>query len=243
MPMLVSRTIAPCLALAVIAGQLAGQDSARTRPSLPAWSVTLELGGFVRGNGAAVTHWLRSNAYGAREPEHCGFDIIFRRVCDASVTYPRTSSLGIVAVMGSLRRRLTSRVSLSLFGATEQAGTVTGRCDDLAVPKDPRCTTRFVDVQFSGGSLALLPIVSVHSIHLGAGPALLLANWTMKPAHLGGVWLDGSFERKDFPIFVHAQYRIYRSTTFSPSGGFNGFHPSTLYAGLGFIVRSDNRPE
>ena len=243
MPMLVSRMIAPCLALVVLAGRLAGQDSARARPSPSAWSVTLELGGFVRGNGAAVSHWLRSNSYGAREPEHCGFDILFRRVCDASVVYPRTSGIGILAVMASLRRQLTARLSLSLLGASEQAGTVTGRCDDLAVPKDPRCTARFVDVQFSGGSLALLPIVSAHSFHVGAGPALLLANWTMKPAHLAGVWVDGTFERKDFPVFVHAQYRIYRSTTYSPSGGFNGFHPSTLYAGLGFIGRTNNRPE
>lgn len=243
MPISLSRTIARFLALLVVAGPLSGQDSARTRPLLSAWSVTLEVGGFVRGNGAAVTRWLRDNAYGAPEPEHCGFDLLFRRVCDASVAYPRRTGMGIVALMGSVRRRLTSGVSLALVGASEQAGTVTGRCDDLALPKDPRCTARFVDVQISGGSLALLPIVSSHSFHLGAGPALLMANWTMKPAHLAGMWLDGAYERDNFPVFLHVQYRVYRATTFSPSAGFTGFHPSTLYAGLGFAARTNNHDE
>lgn len=238
----VSQTItSAAFALLLGAGTLLGQDSTASRPS--AWSVTVELGGFVQGNGAAVTHWLRENAYGVQEPRHCGFDIIFRPVCDAAVSYPRTSTADILAMMGSVRRRLTKRVSLSLMGASEQTGAVTGRCDDLAIPKDPRCTNRFVDVRFSGGSVALLPIVSLRSLHLGAGPALLLANWTMKPAHLAGVWADGTLEAARFPLFVHAQYRIYRSTTFSPSGGFTGFHPSTLYLGLGFIARTNNNAE
>jgi hypothetical protein len=227
----------------VVAGHARAQDSSSDRSVLSAWSVTLEVGGFVRGNGTAVARWLRDNAYGATEPEHCGFDLLFRRVCDSSVVYPRKSGMGVVALMGSVRRRIDNRLSLELLGATEQAGTVTGRCDDLAVPKDPRCTERFVDVRISGGSLAFLPIVSSYGFHLGAGPALLLANWTMKPAHLAGLWLDGTFERTEFPLFVHVQYRIYRSTTFSPSGGFTGFHPSTLYAGLGFAARTNNRSE
>ena len=240
MPISVSRTIAAALALVIGAGSLSGQDSARSRPS--AWAATVELGAFVQGNGAAVTRWLRNNAYGAQEPKHCGFDIIFRQVCDAAVSYPRTSAASILAIMGSVRRRLTDRFSVALLGASEQAGTITGRCDDVAVPKDPRCTARFVDVEFSGGSVALLPVVSARSLHIGAGPALLLANWTMKPAHLAGVWVDGTLEPKRFPVFVHAQYRFYRSTTFSPSA-FTGFHPSTLYAGLGFVARTNNRPE
>ena len=241
MPRAVTQAMTAAFALIFGAGSLAGQDTTASRPS--AWSVTLELGGFVQGNGAAVAHWLRDNAYGTEEPRHCGFDIIFRQVCDAAVAYPRTSAAGILAVMGGVRRSITSRFSLSLLGASEQAGTVTGRCDDLAVPKDPRCTNRFVDVRFSGGSLALLPIVTVHSLHIGAGPALLLANWTMKPAHLAGVWVDATVDAPRVPLFVHAQYRIYRSTTFSPSGGFTGFHPSTLYIGLGFIARTDNKGE
>jgi len=238
MPVPMSRTTTVAFAVLTLTGSLSAQDIRHPPPS--AWAVTLELGGFVRGNGAAVTRWLRDNAYGVAEPKHCGFDIIFRTVCDAAVSYPRTSGSGVLAVMGSIRRRLTDRVSLSLFGASEQAGTVTGRCDDLAVPKDARCTNRFVDVRFSGGSLALLPAVTMRSLHIGAGPALLLANWTMKPSHLAGVWADATYERGDFPVFVHAQYRIYRSTTFSPSGGFSGFHPSTLYVGAGFAVRTNN---
>lgn len=236
-----SQTITAAFALLVGAGNLSGQDTTGARPSR--WSVTLELGGFVHGNGAAVTHWLRDNGYGAEEPRHCGFDIIFRKVCDGAVSYPRTSAAGILALMASVRHRLTNRFSISLLGASEQSGTVTGRCDDLATPKDPRCTARFVDVRFSGGSVALLPVVSVRSLHLGAGPALLLANWTMKPAHLAGVWMDGTIETRRFPVFVHAQYRIYRSTTFSPSGGFTPFHPSTLYVGLGFIATTNNKAE
>lgn len=240
----VSRTTMVALVVVAASRGLRAQDRAESRSSpLSPWSVTLELGGFVRGNGAAVTQWLRSNGYGAPEPEHCGFDLIFRRVCDASVAYPRTSAMGILAVMGSIRRRLTRRVALSLLGASEQAGTVTGRCDDVAVPRDPRCTVRFVDVPFSGGSLSLLPVAAIGSFHLGAGPALLLANWTMKPAHLAGVWLDGTYEPKRIPLFAHVQYRIYRSTTFSPNGGFTGFHPSTVYAGLGFVARTNNRSE
>ena len=238
MPISISRVIPISLALAVVPASLSGQTT--TRPRLSAWSLTVELGGFVRGNGAAVAGWLRDNAYGAPEPRHCGFDLIFRTVCDSAVSYPRGSAIAILAVMGSVRRRLSDRLSLSLLGANEQAGTVTGRCDDLAVPKDPRCTERFVDVRFSGGSLALLPVLTAGSVHIGAGPALLLANWTMKPAHLAGVWVDGTYEREGFPVFAHAQYRIYRSTTFSPSGGFSGFHPSTIYVGLGFVARTNN---
>lgn len=235
-----SRTIAAAISLLALAGSLHAQE--RARPRLPTWAVTLELGGFVRGNGAAVSQWLRDNAYGVPEPKHCGFDIIFRTVCDDAVSYPRTSGSGIFAVMGSVRRRFGERLSLALFGASEQAGTVTGRCDDLAVPKDPRCTSRFVDVRFSGGSLALIPAVRIRGIHLGAGPALLLANWTMEPAHLAGIWIDATYERGEFPVIVHAQYRLYRSTTFSPSGGFTGFHPSTFYLGLGFIARTNDGP-
>lgn len=241
MPASPSRTISMALALVIAGRSAAAQDTARAGRS--GWSVTLELGGFARGNGAAVTEWLRHNSYGAVEPKHCGFDILFRPVCDDAVSYPRTSGSGVVAIMGSVRRRITGRIALALLAATEQAGTVTGRCDDLAVPKDPRCTERFVDVRFSGGSLALLPTVRVRSFHVGAGPALLLANWTMKPAHLAGIWVDGTFERGDFPLFAHVQYRFYESTTFSPSGGFTGFHPSTLYLGLGFIARTNNRPQ
>lgn len=207
---------------------------------VPAWSFSLELGGFVQGNGNAVVSWLRHNAYGVTEPQHCGFDIIFRPICDPAVGYPRLHGGEVVGFIGGVRRALGDRLSLELQAATEQSGTATGRCDDLAVPKDPRCTSRFMDVEFSGGSFALITAVTAGALHLGAGPALLLANWDMKPAHLEGLWLDATLERGTFPVFARAQYRIYRSTGSSPSTGFTGFHPSTLYAGLGFITRANN---
>ncbi len=233
------RPVATALAIALLGvarGALA--QSAGVHPAT--WSFTLDVGGFLVGNRSAVTTWLRRNSYGVAEPQHCGFDIIFRPKCDAAVEYPQVSASGIVAGMASVRRRLTERVSVELFAATEQAGVATGRCDDLAVPKDPRCTNRFIVVDFGGGSLGMLAAVKKGYLRLGAGPALLLANWRMHPAHLAGAWLDATLERDPLPIFARAQYRIYRSTGFSPSGGFTVFHPSTLFVGLGFTTRANN---
>src|SRR5205085_11277506 len=72
------------------------------------------------------------------------------------------------------------------------------------------------------------------------GPALLMANWEMKPAHLPGMWFDATFDRDPIPIFARVQYRIYRSTTLAPDQGFTAFHPSTLFVGLGFMTKANN---
>lgn len=227
-------------AVIIAASLAAARAVGAQQPHAPTWSFTLELGGFVQGNGNAVLSWLRRNAYGVAEPKHCGFDYLFRPLCDAAVDYPRVHGHNVVGWMGSVRRALSDRVSLDLYAASEQGGTATGRCDDLAVPKDPRCTSRFMDIEFSGGSFALVTAVTRGGLHLGVGPAILLANWEMKPAHLEGFWVDATFERGTFPVFAHAQYRLYRSTNLSPGSGFTAFHPSTLYAGLGFITRANN---
>lgn len=203
------------------------------------WTFTVDVGGFVQGNRAAVTTWLSRNAYGVAEPRHCGFDLLFRPKCDEAVKYPQVSASGIVAGFASVRRTLSNRWSAELVAATEQSGVATGRCDDLATPKDARCTSRFRDVPFGGGSLAFLGIVSARNLHVGVGPALMLANWEMRPAHLSGAWVDATVDREAWPVFARAQYRIYRSTSFAEQG-FSGFHPSTLFVGLGFSVRANN---
>jgi hypothetical protein len=234
----VSRVIVVAVAALGVARGALGQSTPLPRPTT--WSFTIDVGGFIEGNRRAVTSWLRHNAYGVAEPERCGFDLHLARVCDDPVEYPRVSESGIVAGMGSVRRTLSDRWSVELAGATEQGGVATGRCDDLATPKDPRCTNRFIEVPFSGGSFALLAIATAGHLHLGAGPALLLANWQMKPAHLSGVWLDATLDRDRWPFFARAQYRVYRSASFAPEQGFSGFHPSTLFVGLGFVIRDNN---
>ena len=233
-----SRRMAMALALLGVTRGAFGQSAPSARPAT--WTFTLDIGGFLVGNRNAVTTWLRDNAYGVSEPEHCGFDIILRPKCNAAVDYPQVSASGIVAAMASVRRRMTDRLSLELFAATEQAGVATGRCDDIAVPKDPRCTNRFIVLDFGGGSVGMLAAIKAGYLRLGAGPALMLANWRMHPAHLSGLWLDATVEREPLPIFARAQYRIYRSTSLSPGEGFTGFHPSTLFAGLGFTTRANN---
>jgi hypothetical protein len=214
-----------------------GQSAPEQHPS--PWTFTIDVGEFVQGNRSAVESWLRRNSYGAPEPKHCGFDFLFRPVCDDASTYPQASG-GVVAGMASIRRTLSDRWALQLLAATEQSGVVTGRCDDLAAPKDPRCTNRFKEVPFSGGSVALLAVVATRYLHVGAGPALLMANWEMKPAHLAGMWFDATVDRDPWPIFARVQYRIYRSTTLAPDQGFSSFHPSTLFVGLGVMTRANN---
>jgi hypothetical protein len=203
------------------------------------WSFTIDLGGFVQGNRAAITSWLSRNAYGVAEPRRCGFDQLFRPACDDAVKYPQVSESGIIAGFVSVRRELSRRWSAELLAATEQSGVATGRCDDLATPKDARCTSRFREVPFGGGSVALLGIVSAHNLHFGAGPALMLANWEMRPAHLSGLWVDATVDREVWPVFARAQYRIYRSTSLAQQG-FSGFRPSTLFVGLGFSLKANN---
>jgi len=86
----------------------------------------------------------------------------------------------------------------------------------------------------------MLAVVSTDHVHLGVGPALLLANWRMQPAHLAGMWVDATADHEPWPFFLRAQYRIYRPASFAPEQRFTGFHPSTLFMGLGFMFRPNN---
>jgi hypothetical protein len=234
----VSRAMVIAATSLGVARGASGQTAARLH--VPAWSFTIDVGGFVEGNRGAVRSWLARNSYGALDPGLCGFDLLFRRQCDDAVQYPQVSGGSIVAAVASVRRTISNRWSAELFAATEQSGVATGRCEDSASPRDPRCTSRFLRVPFGGASFALLGTVSTKHLHLGAGPALLLANWEMEPAHLTGLWLDATVDRESSPFFIRAQYRIYRSTSFAPEKGFSGFHPSTLFVGLGFTIRPNN---
>lgn len=206
----------------------------------PGWSYAFGVGDFVQGNGKAIQQWLSANAYGATEPRRCTFDILFRAICADPVGYPISSGGSPFAVMGSVRRSFSERTALELFVSMEQSGDVTGRCDDLALPKDPRCTNRFLEVSFGGASFSLLGEIRRGWVHLGAGPALLLANWDMTPSHLAGIWFDATIERDPIPVFVRGQYRYYASTSLAPSKGFSGFHPSSLFVGLGLRTRLNN---
>jgi hypothetical protein len=233
-----SMTIAAA-SLGVARGAFAQTIQTTPTSAQSTWSFTVDVGGFVQGNRAAVTSWLSRNAYGVAEPRHCGFDLFFRPACEDAVKYPRVSSSGIVAGFASVRRKVSNRWSAEFVAATEQSGVATGRCDDLATPKDVRCTSRFREVQFGGGSLAMLGIFSARNLHVGAGPALMLANWEMRPAHLTGAWVDATIDREAWPVFVRAQYRVYGTTSFAQQG-FSGFHPSTLFVGLGFSLKANN---
>jgi len=210
-----------------------------SRSTGPAWSYAFDVGGFLQGNGTAIRHWLSSNAYGATEPRRCTFDSLFRAICADPVGYPKSSGSSF-AIMGSVRRNLSEHKAVELFLSMEQSGEVTGRCDDLASPKDPRCADRFMDVPFSGASFSLLGEVSRGWFHFGAGPALLLANWDMTPTHLAGIWFDATVEHDPIPFFVRGQYRYYSSTGVEWAKGFSGFHPSSLYFGLGLRTRLNN---
>jgi len=214
---------------------------AQSAPDPPApWAFTISVGGYAPGNRTAVSSWLSANGYGVPEPPQCGFDALLRQVCDPGTRYPKVSRADIVGWMFSIRRRVGERASVEVFGATEQSGSVTGRCDDSAVPRDARCTSRFVTVDFGGASLAALASVRARAFHFGAGPALLLANWEMQPAHLAGMWLDARFGGDRVPMFARAQLRIYQSVSFSPSERFTSFHPATLYLGGGITVHLDD---
>jgi hypothetical protein len=224
----------------VIAAARQGDAQRPSRSGGPTWSYAFDVGGFVQGNGNAIRSWLTDNAYGATEPRRCTFDSLFRAVCDDPQGYPKTDVRNRFVVMGSIRRTFTEHKAIELFLSMEQAGQVTGRCDDLALPKDPRCTNRFIDVSFGGASFALLAEISRGWLHLGAGPALLLANWDMSPSHLAGVWLDGTIEHDPIPVFMRGQYRYYMSTGLDAAKGFSGFHPSSLFLGLGFRTGINN---
>jgi hypothetical protein len=229
------------LALATLAPINGANGQSSRDPRSSAWALTLDVGAFVHGNKQAVSHWLRRNGYGVTQPKQCGFDILLRPTCEPAVNYPQVAESGIVAGVVSIRRTLTQRFSLELLGATEQSGAALGRCDDLAVPKDSRCSERLLEVDFGGASVAMTGVVATRYLRVGVGPALLLANWQMKPAHLAGIWFDAMLEREPFPFFVRAQYRFYRSANLGVQG-FTGFHPSTLFVGLGVIARTNNPP-
>ena len=235
----VSRSMTIAVASLGVGSGACAQAMQAQAPSPSPWSFTVDVGGFVQGNRASVMSWLSRNAYGVAEPKHCGFDRLFRPACDDAVKYPQVSASGVVAGFASVRRKFSNRWSTELVAATEQSGVATGRCDDLATPKDVRCTSRFRDVPFGGGSLALLGIISARNLHVGAGPALMLANWEMRPAHLSGAWVDATVDTEAWPVFLRAQYRIYGSTSFAQPG-FSGFHPSTLFVGLGFSLKANN---
>jgi hypothetical protein len=205
----------------------------------PRWSYAFDVGGFVQGNGNAIRRWLNANAYGATEPRRCEFDSLFRPICTDPIGYPKTNG-SAVAFMGSIRRSFNDRTALELFVSMEQSGQVTGRCDDLATPKDPRCIDRFEYVSFGGGSFALLGEVSRGWVRFGAGPALLLANWDMTPSHLAGIWLDATIEHDPIPFFLRGQYRYYTATGNEWIQGFSGFHPSSLFIGFGLRTHLNN---
>jgi hypothetical protein len=232
------RTLAiAALSMAAVAN--AGAQSPTNGPPSP-WSVTLDVGAFVQGNRTAITNWLRRNAYGTTEPKRCGFTLHLESVCDAPVSYPQVSNSGIIGGLAIIRRKISTRTAIEVGAATEQSGVATGRCNNQASPKDARCTDTFLELEFGGASVAMLAVVTTRHVQLGAGPALLLANWRMQPAHLGGMWFDATAERDPWPFFLRAQYRVYRPASFAPEQRFSSFHPSTLFMGLGFKFRPNN---
>lgn len=222
------------IALSSIAGAQADDHPA-------AWGVSVSLGGYAVGNRGAVTHWLVHNGYGVTEPKHCGFDQFFRTICDPAVPYPRVSDSELLGWTVGVTHSLSDRVSIEVFGATEQSGSAVGRCDDLATPRDARCTERFMTVEFGGVSVASLGVVQAGRFHVGAGPAVLFANWDMSPSHLAGAWFDATYDAGRWPLFARAQYRFYQSASLS-SQHFTGFHPSTFYVGVGFTISVDDSP-
>jgi hypothetical protein len=225
------------VAAIAVAGAAHAQPTHRPEPE---WSVNVSLGGFARGNRAAVTHWLERNGYGTAEPKQCGFDALLQASCDPPVPYPKVSGSQVVGWTISVRRVVSEQASLELLAASEQSGTAIGRCDDTATPRDPRCTNRFMTLDFGGASLGSLAVWKRRGLRLGAGPGLLLANWAMEPSHLAGVWLDARYGPERVPVFAHAQYRFYQSTSFSPSEHFTRFNPQTLFLGLGLAIGFDD---
>jgi len=234
----VSRRVLTASLLLAAPRLLSAQTESRS-PG-PTWSYAFDIGGFLEGNGNAIKQWLKANAYGATEPRRCTFDSLFRPVCDDPSGYPKSTGGSQVGFMGSVRRGFSNGTALELFLSSEQSGQATGRCDDLATPKDSRCTDRFMYVSFGGASFSLLGEISRGWVHFGAGPAVLFANWDMNPSHLAGIWLDATVERDPIPFFLRAQYRYYASTGSQWIQGFSGFHPSSLFLGLGLRTHLNN---
>ena len=234
---LISRTFAAAILLASAAARAAAQASTQAPPAT--WTLTLELGAFVQGNRAAIANWLRHNSYGATQ-QQCGFNLLVEPVCDPPVTYPQVSESGVLARLATVERRMSARTALAVAAATEQSGVIRGRCNDQASPKDSRCTDQFIELEFGGASFAMLGVLSADHVRLGAGPAVLLANWHMRPAHLAGMWLDATTDHEPWPLFLRAQYRVYRLAGLAPQQHFSGFHPSTLFLGLGVKFSLNN---
>jgi hypothetical protein len=141
--------------------------------------------------------------------------------------------------MGSVGLRLTGHVLVETIVAGEQSGTALGHCDESSVPKDPRCTDQYVELDFRAISFASLAVLEMHRLHVGAGPAILIADWRMKPNRLPGVWMDATYRVRS-PFFARVQYRVYRSTALVDRG-FTRLHPSALFVGAGFMTSPNNR--
>jgi hypothetical protein len=218
----------------------AAESQSPAREREPRWTFGASVGGFLRGNSNAVRQWLRQNSYGASEPPACTFNPLLNRTCEASDPYPRISASSHVSEIGSIGLRLSDRVLIETSVASEQSGTALGHCDAAIVPKDARCTERFVELEFSGVSFGTLAMLELHRFHVGAGPAILLADWRMKPNNLPGVWMDAQYRIRSWPFFARIQYRYYRSTTLDGPVGFTRFHPSTLFVGAGFMTSTNN---
>ena len=199
----------------------------------PSWTFTASAGGFAVGTGRALSRWLDRNAYGVSH-ESCGFDLSLKKICNPTEVYPKAETSRLGATVG-VRRALRGAIAVEALVSNEQSGTVTGRCDATATPRDARCTEPFIVMDFSGASFASLLEMSVGKLRVGAGPALLFANWTLEPAHLAGLWLDATYGVRSSPFVLRAQYRVYGATR-SPTRGFGDVTPSTLFLGLGFAV-------
>jgi len=215
-----------------------GQRPERERE--PRWTFGASVGGFLRGNSNAVRQWLRQNSYGASEPPSCTFNPLLNRTCEPSDPYPRISASSHVSEMGSIGLRLSDRVLIETSVAGEQSGTALGHCDAAAVPVDARCTERFVEFEFSGISFGAMALLEWNHLRIGAGPAILLADWRMKPNNLPGVWTDAQYRIRSWPFFARIQYRYYQSATLDGPVGFTRFHPSTLFVGAGFMTSANN---
>jgi len=204
------------------------------------WTFGASVGGFLRGNSNAVRQWLRQNSYGASEPPSCTFNPLLTRTCEPSDPYPRISASSYVSATGSIGLRLSDRVLIETSVAGEQSGTALGHCDAAAVPVDARCTDRFVELKFSGISFGTIAMLELDRFHIGAGPAILLADWRMRPNNLAGVWLDAQYRIRSWPFFARIQYRYYQSATLEGPVSFTRFHPSTLFVGAGFMTWTNN---
>jgi hypothetical protein len=205
----------------------------------PRWTFGATLGGFLLGNSRAVKQWLRKNSYGADESPSCTFNPLLTQTCVRGDPFPRISGSSIVSQAGSVGLRLTDHVLIETTIAGEQSGTALGHCNGSIVPKDPRCTDQYVELDFSAISLASLAVLEVRRLHVGAGPAILLADWRMRPNALPGVWMDATYRVRS-PFFARLQYRVYRSAELLDRG-FTRLHPSALFVGAGFMTSPNNR--